>query len=81
MLSVGRVETMTLGQMIYVIINSNPDGVTTSELLAKVWERNPHACLGDITDITKQFDAKGYVLHEGERWYAPGPTLISWKVL
>ena len=72
---------MTLGQIVYTVINANPNGVDASALVAKVWERNPKALAGDIAEVARRLTHLGYVRQDDGQWYAPGPEMVIWKSL
>jgi len=77
----GRVECMTLGQLVYVVINSAPNGLDTSGLLAKLWERKPEALAGEITEKAEELLRSGLIRFDDGQWYAPGPNPVIWKSL
>ena len=77
----GKSEYMNVAQLAYVVINSAPNGVDTSALLAKIWARKPETPAEEIYKAAIILRDMGYVRFDDGQWYAPGPTPVVWKNL
>jgi hypothetical protein len=71
----------TLGQQIYIVVMSNPDGVGADELIERLQEQQPTLDGGKVLIEAASLTAKGVIRLDGNRWYAPGPTNAIWEML
>lgn len=73
--------SLTVGQVLYLVIVSAPDGLTEGELLARAAERLSGESLGGAVYVLRRLVAHGYVQAAGGRYCAPGPVAPSWAML
>ena len=90
MLKAGRVtkreflgiqRVTTLGQIAYVLVMANPDGVDTDELLAKIQEDRPSMPRQLVAAVLADLQEAQYIRYDAGRWYAPGPKPVIWESL
>jgi hypothetical protein len=76
-----RLRQLTMGQCVYLSVISNPDGVTTGELVARMQEASPSMTAKHIEACAEDLLTVGYVIYDSGRWYAPGPKPLIWEAL
>ena len=74
-------KPLTMGQSAYLIIASNPDGVSTEELVARMQETRPSMDAKHIEACAEDLQTDGYIRYDKGRWYAPGPKPVIWEAL
>ena len=75
------VKIQTLGQAVYLAVISNPDGLASDELTAKIQERQRTLTLDAVMCSAETLRTKGYIRRDQNRWYAPGPEIAVWESL
>jgi len=71
----------TIGQVIYLAVMSNPDGLEPDELIARIQEEKSELSRELILNQTVLLQARGYIRQDQGRWYAPGPETAVWEML
>lgn len=74
-------NSCTIGQMIYLVVVSAPDGLTHDELMARVGERFEGEALGAADFVLRRMVQRGYLLADAGLYLAPGPVPPSWSSL
>lgn len=77
----GIQRVTTLGQIVYVLVLANPDGVDETSLLAKLQEDRPSMPQQLMRAVLDDLQEEQYVRYDAGRWYAPGPKPVIWESL
>lgn len=79
--SAQALQRLTVGQVLYLVIVSAPDGLTEGEVLARAAERLAGESVGAAVYVLRRLVSAGYVQATGGRYCAPGPVAPSWATL